>query len=398
MSGLISRQNNMNIKKSVRHSVRNFAPYVAGRDLESVKKEYGLKDVVKLASNENPLGAGMAAVEAVRKSAAGIFRYPDSDSSAFRRTAAKKLGVGPENIVAGSGSDELIEIIAKTFFEAGDEIVVSKHAFIRYKMAAELMSAKAVEAPASGLGHDLEAMAAAVTRRTKAVFIANPNNPTGTYNTRFEFERFMKNLERRGLSPIVVVDEAYFEYAAEFPDYPDASKYIPRYQNLVSLRTFSKIHGLAGLRLGMALCSREVACELNRVRPPFNVSSAAQAAGIAALSDDKHVADSLALFKSGRDFIYRELKMAGIKFLKTAGNFILIETGRLTGAEVFRALIKKGLIVRAMDEYGLPKHFRVTVGLPSENKFFIKEIKKIIKKESARSVARARQTRRVSNK
>lgn len=373
----------MKLKKLVRKAAKNFAPYVAGRDLESVKKEYGLKSVIKLASNENPLGAGRAAVEAVRKAATGIFRYPDSDSSALRAEAGKKLEIAPENIVAGAGSDELIEIIAKTYFNPGDEIVVSRHAFVRYKMAAELMSARAVETPVAGMGHDLEAMSRAVTSRTKAVFIANPNNPTGTYNTTLELERFLKNLARRKVEPLVVIDEAYFEYAREFPDYPDSSRYIARHPNIVVLRTFSKIHGLAGLRLGLALCSEEVAAELNRVRPPFNVSTAAQAAGIAALSDDKHVAASLAALKSGRDFIYRELKSAGIGFVRTAGNFILVEAGGISGAEIFRRMIAKGVIVRAMDEYGLPGHFRVTVGLPSENKIFVEELKKIMKKESA---------------
>jgi histidinol-phosphate aminotransferase len=373
----------MKLKKLVRKAVKNFAPYVAGRNLESVKKEYRLKSVIKLASNENPIGAGRAAAEAVRKAAGGIFRYPDSDSSALRTAAGKKLGSAPENIVAGAGSDELIEIIAKTYFNPGDEIVVSKHAFIRYKMAAELMSARAVETPTAGLGHDLEAMSRAVTARTKAVFIANPNNPTGTYNTTLEMERFLKNLARRKVAPLIVIDEAYFEYAREFPDYPDSSRYIAHYPNVVALRTFSKIHGLAGLRLGLAICSKEVASELNRVRPPFNVSTVAQAAGIAALSDDKHVASSLAALKSGRDYIYRELKNAGIEFVRTAGNFILVKARGGSGADIFRKMLAKGVIVRAMDEYGLPGHFRVTVGLPSENKVFIEELKKITKKESA---------------
>jgi len=371
------------IAKMIRPEITNFAPYIAGRPIESVKKEYGLRRVIKLASNENPLGASPLAVSALKKSAGGIFRYPDSDSTALREAIAAKTNQKPSNIVAGGGSDELIEIIAKTFFTPGDEIVISSHAFIRYKMAGELMGSKITEIPVKrNLAHDLIQMAYAVTKKTKAVFIANPNNPTGTYSTVGEFEKFLSILAERKLFPLVVIDEAYYEYATFLSDdYPDSTRYFSRYPNLITLRTFSKIYGLAGLRLGYALCAAtETAKQLNRVRPPFNVNIASQIAGIAALNDREHLKKSLAVLDEGLDYLYLQFRKMGIGFIPTAGNFILVEARPFKGADIFNELLRKGVIVRATDEYGLPDYFRVTVGLPRENRIFISALKKIFTK------------------
>jgi len=373
---------NQNIQKLTRPQILNFAPYIAGRPIESVKKEFRLKQVIKLASNENPLGPSPYTVKAIIKSASKISRYPDSDSSELIKAISEKTGIITSQIVVGAGSDEIIEIIAKTFFNPFDEIIISRHAFIRYKMAGELMGTKVTSIHTTrNLGHDLTAMAYAVKKNTKAIFIANPNNPTGTYNNKTEFENFLNILNKRKLQPLIIIDEAYYEYAKHIAkdNYPDSTEYFRKFPNLITLRTFSKIYALAGLRLGYALCaSAEIAAQLNRVRPPFNVNLISQSAGIAALKDTNHIKRSLAVFSEGYDYLRSEFYKMGIGFIPTTGNFILVEARPLKGKEVFNSLLKKGVIVRSTDEYELPDYFRVTVGLPEENKIFIKNLKKII--------------------
>ncbi len=368
----------MEVKKIIRPCVRNLSPYVAGMPIAAVKKQFGIKKVVKLASNENPLGPSRKAVGFLIKNIKKINLYPDSDSVNIRSAIARKYGISPKNIIVGSGSDELIEIIAKTFFNPIDEIIVSKHAFIRYKMAGDLMNCKVIEVPMKNFKHALDAMASAVTKKTKAIFVANPNNPTGTYNTKKEVEKFLNSPLTSHLSPLIVIDEAYYEYAKINRDYPETLKYLKKYPNLIILRTFSKIYGLAGLRLGYAFTSKEIIDELNKIKPPFNVSSSAQSAGIAALTDEKHLKNSVNLVEKEKSLLYKTLDKMRIKHVKSAGNFILIDTKPFTGKKIFEQLLKNGVIVRAMDEYELPYHIRLTIGLPSENKLFIKELKKLI--------------------
>lgn len=369
------------IKKMIRKEVRGFQPYVAGRPIETIKRELGLKKVYKLASNENPLGPSRLAVKAVQKAAKSSYFYPDSNSWELRQALAKKFRQKPENVMFGSGSDELIEVIAKVFLTPQDEIVVSDHAFIRYKMAGELLGSKVVQVPMKDYAHDLDAMLAAVNSKTKAVFIANPNNPTGTYNADAEFARFIQGLAAKPLenTPLVVMDEAYYEYARTIPDYPETLDYLSRYPNLVILRTFSKIYGLAGLRVGYGFASKEVVDYIDRVRPPFNVNIAAQAASVASLKDAKQVSRSVKLVRKEMQYICSELKKLQVPYVPSAGNFLLVETEPLKGADVFKSLLKKGVIVRAMDEYDFPCHIRVSVGLHSENALFIKALKEVLK-------------------
>lgn len=368
------------IESMVRPCCRGFEPYVAGRPVETIRRELGLKKIVKLASNENPLGPSRAAVSAINKAAAGAYFYPDSNSFLLRSALAKKHNVTPKQVLLGAGSDELIELVAKVFFNPGDNIVVSKHAFIRYAMAGRLMNARVISVPMKDYAHDLPAMARAVTPKTKAVFIANPNNPTGTYNTRREFEAFLRLLAAgKGCAPLIVVDEAYYEFARANRDYPDTLSYLKRNPRIIILRTFSKVYGLAGLRCGYGFTSPEVADFMERVRPPFNVSSVAQAACTASLEDRGQVEKSLRLVNEQKAYLYREMERMGVRHIPTAANFILFDVNPMRGKDIFDALLRRGVIVRAMDEYELPHHVRVSIGLPEENRFFIKCLQEVLK-------------------
>lgn len=351
-----------------RPEVAGFEPYVPGRDMEHVKRQYGLKRVVKLASNENPLGPSPKAVAALKAVSAQWHRYPDGFSVQLRTALAGALGVKVSQVSVGAGSDELIELLAKAYLGPGDEMVVSDHAFLRYKMAGDLMGATVVTVPMNVMTHDLEAMAAAVTPKTKFVFIANPNNPTGTYNTRTELEEFLITLPAK---VVAVVDEAYFEFARSLPDYPGALEFFKGGRNLVVLRTFSKAYGLAGVRLGYAVGPEPLIQVVERVRPPFNVSLAAQAAGVAALTDKAHLARTVSLVAREKRKLETAFKKMNVPVVRSATNFLLIQVSPLRGSAVFEALLRKGVIVRAMDEYGFPEHIRVTIGRPDENRLFL---------------------------
>lgn len=357
-----------------RPELAHFEPYTPGRSMESVKREFGLKKVVKLASNENPLGPSPKAMAALKNCAGRVALYPDGFALELRQALAKRLRVKPTQVTLGAGSDELIELLAKAYLNPGDEIVVSAHAFIRYRMAGELMGAKVVTVPMREMTHDLEAMAAAVTDRTKFVFVANPNNPTGTYNTVRELEEFLITLPGW---VVPVIDEAYFEYARVNKDYPDSAAFFKAGRNLITLRTFSKIHGLAGLRVGYGVASEAIVQTLDRVRPPFNISIPAQAAAVAALGDASQVSRSLKLVAAEKRKIQKALDAWRVKWTPSAGNFLLVDVAPQRGQEVFMALLRQGVVVRAMDEYGFANHVRVTIGKPDENKIFLKAFEKV---------------------
>ncbi|OGS24154.1 MAG: histidinol-phosphate transaminase [Elusimicrobia bacterium RIFOXYB2_FULL_48_7] len=365
----------MDIKKMMRKEILNFQAYIPGKPIDEVKRELGIKGkITKLASNENSLGPAPEVVAAVKKAAADIFRYPEGASYLLRNAVAQALGITRQEVIFGSGSDEIIEMLGKVFFDRGDEIVVSEHAFIRYKMAGDLMGARVISVPMKDYKHDLSAMRAAVTDKTKAVFIANPNNPTGTYNTQKELEEFLESLPS---GPMVVIDEAYYEYARVNKDYPDTVKLLKQFQNIVILRTFSKIYALAGLRAGYAVASSEIVECLDRIRPPFNVTLLSQAGALAALKyGKKQVKRSVAVVEAGKKYLYSELEKLGLPCVKSAGNFILINVEPARGKDVFQKLLKLGVIVRAMDEYNYPGFIRVTVGTAAENKIFIKALAK----------------------
>jgi histidinol-phosphate aminotransferase len=366
----------------VRPQCRGFEPYLPGRSIESVRRERGLKQLYKLASNENALGPSRLALQAVIKLGKSILRYPDGASTALREALARKNNVSTQQVIIGAGSDELIELLGKTFLNPGDSIVVSDHAFIRYKMAGDLMGSKVVTVPMRGFTHDLQAMAQAIRPDTKIVFIANPNNPTGTFNTNQELETLLQQVEvlkRRGQTVLVIVDEAYYEFACAIErTYPRTIELLQKYSNLVILRTFSKIYALAGLRVGYGFADPAVIAALDRVRPPFNVSTVGQAAAEASLKDKTQVSRGIKLVQQGRTQILPALEQMGLRVIPSVGNFVLIDVAPRRGADIFEALLNKGVIIRAMDEYGYPQHIRVTYGLPAENRLFLKAMKEVL--------------------
>ena len=354
----------------VSDNIKNISPYVPGKPIEELERELGISGSIKLASNENPLGPSPKAVNAVRKALEGLNRYPDGSGFYLSQALAKSLGVDLNQVILGNGSNELIELAVRTFVQPGDEVVSADPSFVVYKMIAQAGGGTNVIVPCKEMRHDLDAMAERITPRTRIVFIANPNNPTGTMNTKAEMDRFM------GRAPdhvLIAVDEAYSEYVTR-ADYPDSLDYLREGKNVLALRTFSKIYGLAGLRIGYGITRPDIAEMMNKVRQPFNTNSLAQIAALAALADRKHVEKSVNVNNEGKQFLYREFDRLGISYLSTETNFIMFETS-LDSNELYGRLLKAGVIIRPMG----PKKLRVTIGLPEENKRFVAELEAAVK-------------------
>ncbi|HHU50923.1 MAG TPA: histidinol-phosphate transaminase [Firmicutes bacterium] len=357
----------------IRREILEISPYVPGKPVDEVRRELGITDVIKLASNENPLGPSPKGRTAVSEVLSELHIYPDGNSFYLKQALAAKLGVKVEELIIGNGSDEIIKLLAEAFFRPGDEVVISEHTFGEYAYAAHLMGAKIRRAPAGqDFGHDLEQMAAAVTERTKAVFICNPNNPTGTMITKDELEKFISSVPSQVL---IVLDQAYFEYV-EDPAYPDGIDYIGDGRVLV-LRTFSKIYGLAGLRVGYGIGAAGLISYLNRVKEPFNVNIPAQAAARAALEDTEFLAKSKKLNQDGIAFLTAGFTELGLDYVPTQANFILFATP-YHSKDVFQRMLEKGVIVRTGDIFGLPKYIRVTVGTEEQNERFLKALKEVL--------------------
>ncbi|MDR3257115.1 MAG: histidinol-phosphate transaminase [Endomicrobium sp.] len=372
----------MEIAKIIRKTCQGFEPYIAGKPIETLKRELGLSSVVKLASNENPLGASKKALKAIKENLYKVFFYPDSNSYELKEALSKRYSLPTSNIFTGAGGDEIIELIAKLFFESEDEIVISKHTFIRYAMAAKLMGSKAIVVPMKdGFVYDLLGLVKACTKKTKAVFVTNPNNPTGTYSTKAELMEFLQKLplNKFGVKPLVILDEAYFEYASLEKDYPDGLNFLKDNPNLIIFRTFSKIYGLAGLRVAYGFANKQIVDYIERTRPPFNVNLLAQVAAAAAITDKEQVIKSQEFVKEEKEYLYKELKKLKIEYIISATNFVLFNSLPLKGKELFMKLLKEGVIVRAMDEYELSYWVRVTVGLHKENELFIRKLKVLIR-------------------
>jgi len=337
--------------------------------MEEIKKEFGLNRVFKLASNENPWGPSPSAIREIRKAAELVNRYPDSNYTDLKKSIASLWKVPPSCVVVGAGSDELIEVLAKAFIEPEDSILFSRYAFIRYKMAGQLMGAEVKEIPAlKNLGHDVIKMAETASRKTKLIFIANPNNPTSGYAGEREFGLFWKIYRKRKLNALVVMDEAYAEYVTE-KDYPRSIDWVRKGYPVVFLRTFSKAYGLAGLRIGYGIGPAGFIGPLERIRPPFSISSLSQRAAIAALKDRQYLRGIVRKTLMEKDFLEKELKKSNVVFMPGVTNFLLIRVS--DGRKVFEKLLRKGIIVRSMDEYGLPSWIRVTVGKREENRRFL---------------------------
>jgi histidinol-phosphate aminotransferase len=357
--------------------LETLAPYPPGKPIEEVQREFGLKHVVKLASNENPLGPSPRALKAMRTAAEEVNLYPDGGGYYLKQEIARRLGVTPGEIVLGNGSDEITLFLALSYLDHRHSIVTSDLAFVRYRMAAQIKNAKSVLVPMKRFAHDTAGIAGAVSRATRLVFIDNPCNPTGSMVTRRQWERLLAAIPR---DVMVVADEAYYEYAKHDPDYPDMPALRKKYPNLIVTRTFSKAYGLAGLRIGYAIARPEIVRDLERVRPPFNTNRIAQAAALAALGDTAHLRKSVATNEKGKRFLVPALEGLGIRCMPTWGNFILVDVSKTgwTGAALNDALLRRGVIVRPMGGYGLHAHLRVSIGLPVENRRLIQALKEIL--------------------
>ncbi|MTI14044.1 histidinol-phosphate transaminase [Sansalvadorimonas verongulae] len=355
------------IKKAV-DGVQTLQPYQPGKPVSELARELGLdeKNIVKLASNENPLGPSPVVLKAIDKELAELTRYPDGSGYSLKQALAEKLSVNVEAITLGNGSNDVLDLIVRGWINPGDEVVFSEHAFAVYPIATLASSGKPVKVPAKDYGHDLDAMAAAVTDRTRIIFIANPNNPTGTWLGREAVDSFLKKVPD---DVLVVLDEAYCEYIEE-PDYPDGLEYLSQYPNVIITRTFSKIYGLASLRVGYSVSSPAIADILNRVRHPFNVNSIALAAAEAALGDEDYIERSRTVNREGMAQIEAGLTRLNLRFIPSLGNFITFDTG-MSGEAVDKALLKRGVIIRPITGYGLPDHLRVSIGTKEENQTFL---------------------------
>ena len=347
-------------------------PYPPGKPIEELEREYGVTGAIKLASNENPHGPSPKALAAAQAALIGMARYPDGGGFVLKRALAAHLGVAADQITLGNGSSDILEFVTRAFVGAHDEVLYSQHAFAIYPIVSQAVGARGVEVPARHWGHDLAALRAAITPRTRLVFIANPNNPTGTWLRATELRKFLDAVPER---VIVLVDEAYFEYVEE-RDYPNTMAWLASYPNLVSSRTFSKIYGLAGLRIGYGVSGPEIADLLNRVRQPFNVNSIAQAAALAALADGEYLKKVRSANTDGMHLLVQGFERMGLAFIPSVGNFVCVEVG--DAAQVYEQLLRAGVIVRPVANYGMPKHLRVTVGLAAENQRFLDALKTVL--------------------
>jgi histidinol-phosphate aminotransferase len=353
--------------------VRSLSPYVPGKPIEELQRELGLDDIIKLASNENPFGPSPRALEAMRQALQDTWLYPDGSGHVLRQKLAASLGVSPTQITLGNGSNDVLVLIAEAFLAPGLEAIYSQYAFAVYPIAVQATGATAVVTPANPpgsampLGHDLGAMARAITPRTRVVFIANPNNPTGTWVPAAQVHAFLERVPREVL---VVLDEAYFEYTGGL-DLQDGIPWLREFPNLVVTRTFSKAYGLAGVRVGYAVSHASVADMLNRVRQAFNVSVLGLAGATAALDDREHLARAVGVAVAERTRVADRLAALGTQVLPSAGNFLLLHAGA-NARERFDKLLHAGIIVRPVGNYGLPEHLRVTLGTVEQNDRFLR--------------------------
>jgi histidinol-phosphate aminotransferase len=352
--------------------LQDLVSYVPGKPIEDVARELGLKpdQIVKLASNENPLGPSPIAVKAMQEALQKAHFYPDGGGYHLRAGIAGKFGLKPENVMLGTGSNEIIEFLGHAFLRPEDNIVTAEHAFVVYKILAKLFGAETIEVPDPDLTHDLPAMAAAINERTKIVYIANPNNPTGTMVGQKELDQFVSLVPP---TVVIALDEAYYEF---LPDPPDSLKYMHKHPNVIVLRTFSKIQGLAGLRIGYGLAQADLIRLLHKTRQPFNVNSIAQAGALAGLQDEAHQEKTRQITREGRDFLQSGFAARNLEYIPSVANFVLVKVG--SGKEVFEKLLRRGMIVRAMDEYKLPEWIRVSVGTPEQNRRFFEDLDAVL--------------------
>lgn len=356
----------MSQRDNIHQGIAGLNPYQPGKPIDELARELGLNDIVKLASNENPRGPSAAVVEALKACTADLTRYPDGGGFVLKQALAGHLGVGMNQLTLGNGSNDVLDLIARLTLEPGYQAIVAEHCFIVYPIVTCYAGAELVVTNALAYGADLEAMLDAITDRTRTIFLANPNNPTGTWVDSALLTAFLDQVPERVW---VVLDEAYTEYVDD-AEFPDGVALLSRYPNLIVTRTFSKAYGLASLRVGYSVSTPEVADLLNRARQPFNCSSFALAGATAALADQDYVRESVAMNRSGMAQLCDGLTALGMEYIPSVGNFVTVDCRR-SGPEVFQALLKLGVIARPVAEYGLPNHLRVTVGTAEENARFL---------------------------
>ena len=352
--------------------LRDLAVYEPGKPIEETARELGVDpaEIVKLASNENPLGPSPRAIAAVQEAMSQAQLYPDGGAFYLRETLAERLGVARENLILGSGSNEIIEFLAHAFLRVDDNIVTSKHAFVAYKLVAKLFGAQTIETPSPDFRHHLDTILAAITPRTRLVFIANPNNPTGTLVSQDEIDQFMARIPD---NVVTVFDEAYYEFL-DRP--PDTLRYVKEGRNVVVLRTFSKIHGLASLRVGYGIARPELIAVLQKTRQPFNVTGVGQMAALAALDDEEHQARTKSVVDEGRVYLSNELRSMQLEFIPGSGNFIMVNVGQ--GHAVFQELLARRIIVRPLRGYDLAQWVRITIGTAEQNRKCVAALREVM--------------------
>ncbi|MEW6595353.1 MAG: histidinol-phosphate transaminase [Thermodesulfobacteriota bacterium] len=359
----------MTMKLNVADNIATLIPYPPGKPLEELEREYGITGSIKLASNENPLGPSPKAVAAISASLGNLHRYPDGSCYYLAQALAKKIGVDPAELVFGNGSNEIIGLLIAAFLAPGQEVVTSHPTFLVYQKMVQAQGGINRVVPLRDMRHDLDAILAAVTGKTRLIFLDNPNNPTGTVFTAAEFEAFLARVPE---GVIVALDEAYVDFVEPALQF-DARKYLRHKTPVVALRTFSKAYGLAGLRVGYGIMHREIADYLHRVRQPFNVNQLAQVAALAALEDDDHYEKTLRLTREGMAWLAAEVEKFGCTAFPSQTNFFLIDV-KGEGKQLYERMLMKGVIVRPMQAYGYPTYIRITVGLPEENIRFVKSL------------------------
>ena len=353
--------------------VQKLVPYVPGKPVEELERELGLNNIVKLASNENPLGPGSKALAAIQNTLSELSRYPDGNGFSLKQALANKLNISTDQITLGNGSNEILELLARTFLTPDLEVIFSEHAFAVYPLVTQAVGAAARVAPALDYGHDLEAMLALVNKNTRLVFIANPNNPTGTLLTGEAIEKFVSALPE---TVLCVLDEAYFEYVNPEDRY-DSIGCLGKYPNLIITRTFSKAYGFAGLRMGYGLSSSNIADMLNRVRQPFNNNMLALAAAEAALTDDEYLFETISCNQQGMKQLTDAFLELGLSWIPSSGNFVSVDLNQ-AAQPIYDALLNKGVIVRPVANYGMPNYLRISIGTKQENQLFIEALKSIL--------------------
>ena len=360
-------------EKLVNPHIKDIRPYIPGKPIKEVERELGIENSLKMASNENAIGPSHKAIEAIMEAIGDIHRYPDSDGFYLKQVLCPHLEVSEDRVIFGNGSNEIIELITRTFLRAGEEAIMAFPSFQVYDLMVTVVGGIAKMVPLKDFRFDLAAILAAISSKTKLIFLDNPNNPVGCHITVEEFAEFMSKVPD---GVIVVADEAYYDFIEE-ESYPDSTSYIDKDQPIIVMRTFSKMFGLAGLRIGYGIAHRDAIAWMNKVRQPFNCNALAQAAARGMLHDNLYIQETKRYIKEGKRYLYAELERLGLEYVPSATNFILFNTAK-KGKDVFLAMQKQGVIVRPMDSYHLPTYLRVTIGEAKENRRFIEVLEQAL--------------------